>query len=173
MAIAHNILFVTMGMYIQSPGNHCLEYNEREIIGKNNTRVVQIRDLTHWVAIWPASTFAMARLIVSGMTIMQTVKCEPAIAKMIRILLNIYPRLSTMKIRRYLFQQSGQKNSPTSHLINNWTLWKLSSFHWLIWCVHRFRVHRSACDAPFGLEPWNHERLRLIIFEKSTPPRKL
>ena len=28
-----------MGMRIQSPGNHCLEYQDREIIGKCNMRV--------------------------------------------------------------------------------------------------------------------------------------
>jgi hypothetical protein len=81
---------MTMGIYIQSPGNHCLEYSDREIIGKYKTRVAQMRDRTNRVAEWPASAFAIARLIVSGMTILQTTKCEPAIAEMIRIFLNIH-----------------------------------------------------------------------------------
>ena len=79
-----------MGMYIQFPGNHCLEYKDREIIGKYKTRVAQIRDRTNRVAEWPASAFVIAWLIVSGMMILQTTKCEPAIAEMIRIFLNIH-----------------------------------------------------------------------------------
>ncbi len=32
-----------MGMRIQSPGNHCLEYQDREMIGKCNIRVAATR----------------------------------------------------------------------------------------------------------------------------------
>ncbi len=32
-----------MGMRIQSPGNHCLEYQDREMIGKCNIRVAVTR----------------------------------------------------------------------------------------------------------------------------------
>ena len=32
-----------MGIRIQSPGNHCLEYQDREIIGKSNIRVSATR----------------------------------------------------------------------------------------------------------------------------------
>ncbi|MBW1969447.1 MAG: hypothetical protein JRF45_04610 [Deltaproteobacteria bacterium] len=45
-----------IGMYINFPGNHCLEYSEREIIGKYNTFVVQISILTH-MDISPSKAF--------------------------------------------------------------------------------------------------------------------
>ncbi len=32
-----------MGMRIQSPGNHCLEYQDKEMIGKCNIRVAATR----------------------------------------------------------------------------------------------------------------------------------
>ena len=42
-AVPQRRLFAIMGMNIQFPGNHCLEYKEREMMGKYNTRVNQTR----------------------------------------------------------------------------------------------------------------------------------
>lgn len=38
--VAHKKLLINTGTYIKFPGNHCLEYSEREIIGKCKIRVV-------------------------------------------------------------------------------------------------------------------------------------
>ena len=55
-----------MGMYIHSPGNHCLEYRDREMIGKCNTRVAATRVWRPMVAVDCAAFRALATNMVIG-----------------------------------------------------------------------------------------------------------
>lgn len=45
--MAHSRLFIKMGIWINSPGNHFLEYREKEMIGKYNILVNRIRNSIH------------------------------------------------------------------------------------------------------------------------------
>lgn len=60
MAIAHSRLFRKMGIWINFPGNHSLEYSEKETIGKYNILVIQIRNLTN-MDISPSTALPDAR----------------------------------------------------------------------------------------------------------------
>jgi hypothetical protein len=41
--VAHSKLFIDLGKYIKSPGNHCREYQDSDMIGKCSIRVTATR----------------------------------------------------------------------------------------------------------------------------------
>ncbi len=64
---AHKRLLIKMGIRIQSPGNHCLEYQDRAMIGKCNIRVAATRVCIPNVGIDCAAFRAPATDMVIGM----------------------------------------------------------------------------------------------------------
>ena len=66
IAPAHKKLLINMGIRIQSPGNHCREYQDREMIGKCNMRVAKTRVFRPIVGIDCADCSAPAADMVIG-----------------------------------------------------------------------------------------------------------
>ena len=87
--MAHKQLLVNMGIRIQFPGNHCLEYQDKEMIGKCRMRVKATSAFSPIVDADCAAFKLPATDMVTGIITTLSPKWTNAIIRMYRNLYNL------------------------------------------------------------------------------------